>query len=74
MNKGLRNILAKQKQKKRLKNVDHECSTRQKGRYKKNHIGCGCLMCKPFKHKMADKMKASDRKRYDETLRQKTIR
>ena len=62
-NKGIRKALAKLKQKKRLKCLDHEPSARQKGKYKDNHIGCGCSMCKPWKHKLDKKMKPSDRKK-----------
>ena len=63
MNKGIRNILAKLKQDKRLKLVNNKCTARQKGRYKKNHIGCGCAMCKPWKHKLDKNMKPSDRRK-----------
>lgn len=62
-NKKIRNLLAKLKQKKRLKYLNHELDIRQKGRYKKNHMGCGCSMCKPWKHNLADKMKPSDKRR-----------
>jgi len=62
-NKGTRKEQAKLKQKKRLKLVNHKCTARQKGYYKNNHIGCGCMACKPWKHNMANKMKVSDRRR-----------
>lgn len=63
-NKAWRKAQSKRVQKKRLKFVDHECTDRQKGHYKNNHIGCGCPMCKPWKHKLAHKMKPSDRKKH----------
>ena len=62
-NKGVRLEKAKLKQKKRLKFVDHKCTARQEGHYKDGHIGCGCMMCKPWKHKMANRMKPSDRRK-----------
>lgn len=65
-NKGIRKEQAKLKQKKRMRFVEHKCTARQKGYYKNNHIGCGCPMCKPWKHKLANKMKPSDRRKSED--------
>ena len=62
-NKEWRKVQSKKLQNKRLKLLDHTPTDRHKGRYKDNHMGCGCPMCKPWKHKLDDKMKPSDRKK-----------
>lgn len=38
-------------------------STRKIGQLRKNNFSCGCTMCKPWKHKIGDSMKFSDKKR-----------
>jgi len=67
-----RRVHAKRVQKKRIKKwaksgsgwiIDKE---KHKGMMKKTHFGCGCYICKPWKHGAEDKMKPSDRKKIDE--------
>ena len=54
-------------QKKRLKNYsfhNHEPLTdEQKGQLKDNHFGCGCSMCKPWKHNLEESLTASERRK-----------
>lgn len=34
-----------------------------KGKLSKNNFSCGCQMCKPWKHKLENRLKPSDRKK-----------
>jgi len=55
-------------QKKRLKNLmetqgERELSKSHLGMLKKNHLGCGCSMCKPWKWGFDKKFTISERKK-----------
>lgn len=48
---------------KKYKRITDNCTPSQKGKLRKTHVGCGCSMCKPWKHGLGEDMKYSDRKR-----------
>jgi hypothetical protein len=63
MDRAERRQRTKVKQNKRIKNWEHkdwEPDTHHKGRMRKSHFGCGCEMCKPWKHKLDNKYKPSE--------------
>ena len=42
---------------------ERDLSEKERGKLKDGNMSCGCGMCKPWKHKLGDKMKFSDKKR-----------
>lgn len=41
----------------------HITQEKHKGMMRKTHFGCGCSLCKPWKHKLELKYKASERRK-----------
>ena len=62
MTKGERLHRAKKKQEKRKKYYNHD-NIRHEGKLKDSHLGCGCIMCKPWKHGKESKYTHSERKK-----------
>lgn len=69
MNRSERRHRTEVKQKSRIKNWQNnrwEPSEKLKGKLKHTHYGCGCTICKPWKHGYEDKHKPSElRKLYN---------
>jgi len=65
MNKGERMRRAKLKQAKRKKYYNHD-NIRHDGKLKDSHLGCGCILCKPWKGGKEPKYKASERRKLKE--------
>ena len=69
--KAERRHRAEKKQQKRLKNLKINWPSVEEhsnfiGQLRNNHFGCGCSMCKPWKHKLDKKLKPSERKKLNE--------
>lgn len=53
----------KQKRYSKWKCLWENMDERRKGQLRKTNFSCGCVMCKPWKHKNGPRMKFSDRKK-----------
>ena len=62
MNRGDRKFHEKRVQDKRKKYYNHD-NIRHDGKLKHGHLGCGCILCKPWKHGKESKLKPSERKK-----------
>jgi len=64
MNRADRRYKSKVKQKKRASNWRAwDWKVEEIGKFNKCHYGCGCPLCKPWKHKWDKKYKVSERRR-----------
>lgn len=64
MDRNERRYRSKKKQSQREKkwnnagwNIEDES---HKGQLRKNHFGCGCMLCKPWKHGIGEELKHSE--------------
>ena len=59
-----RRTQSKKKQDKRVQNLESVgFDIKEPGKLRNNHYGCGCRMCKPWKHGAEPKLKPSERKK-----------
>jgi len=61
INRGERRYKTSLKQKQRCEYYSYD--TLIEGKLRDSHLGCGCIMCKPYKHGKDHKLKPSDRKK-----------
>lgn len=69
--RALRRKAERKVQKRRIKNhrwLKESDDERLLGRLRHNHFGCGCTVCKPWKHRAGRKWASWDRQEYVEDL------
>ena len=65
MSRAERRYKSKIKQLRRFKKWKGIWDINELGRLNKCHFGCGCPMCKPWKHKLDKKYKPSERRKIE---------